>query len=259
MFSLLRNRFGIPGVISVIALVFAMFGGAYAASNDGGGKATASAKAKKGPRGPKGPKGDTGPAGPAGPAGAKGDTGAAGANGTNGAPGAPGQDGKSVEAIEFGPTEEEEHGEPCGERGGVEFESASPDTFACNGEEGSPWTAGGTLPSGATETGSWFTPEAEGPISFPIPLAAAIPGGNVEKIAEGATPPANCDDGEGTAPSAAHPEADKGYLCIFVGFGETPLTVVSPASFGPGTATTGAFIVPQSGQGGLGTFAVTAP
>ena len=48
MFSTLRNRFGIPGVISVIALVFAMFGGAYAASNSsGGGKATASAKAKK--------------------------------------------------------------------------------------------------------------------------------------------------------------------------------------------------------------------
>ena len=32
MFSTLRTRFGIPGVISVIALVFAMFGGAYAAS-----------------------------------------------------------------------------------------------------------------------------------------------------------------------------------------------------------------------------------
>ena len=47
MFSPLRNRFGIPGAISVIALVFAMFGGAYAASdNSGGGKATASAKKK---------------------------------------------------------------------------------------------------------------------------------------------------------------------------------------------------------------------
>jgi hypothetical protein len=51
MFSTLRNRFGIPGVISVIALVFAMLGGAYAANNSsGGGKATASAKVKKGPR-----------------------------------------------------------------------------------------------------------------------------------------------------------------------------------------------------------------
>ena len=33
MFSTLRTRFGIPGVISVIALVFAMLGGAYAANN----------------------------------------------------------------------------------------------------------------------------------------------------------------------------------------------------------------------------------
>lgn len=33
-----------------------MLGGAYAASNNSGGKATASAKAKKGPRGPKAPR-----------------------------------------------------------------------------------------------------------------------------------------------------------------------------------------------------------
>ena len=41
-------------------------------------------------------------------------------------------------------------------------------------KEDSPWTAGGTLPSGKTETGTWaFTKNAEGqirvPISFPIP------------------------------------------------------------------------------------------
>src|SRR5260221_553574 len=72
MFSPLSNRFGIPGVISVIALVFAMLGGAYAASsNSGGGKASASAKAKKGPRGPKGATGPAGPAGPPGPASAQ--------------------------------------------------------------------------------------------------------------------------------------------------------------------------------------------
>src|ERR1700704_3299328 len=84
MFSTLRTRFGIPGVISVIALVFAMLGGAYAASNSGGGKATASAKAKRGPRGPKGatgPAGPTGPAGATGPSGARGATGAAGFSG----------------------------------------------------------------------------------------------------------------------------------------------------------------------------------
>jgi hypothetical protein len=92
MLSPLRNRFGIPGVIAVIALVFAMFGGAYAASNKDGGKATASAKAKRGPRGPKGPKGDPGPAGPqgsAGPAGAPGKDGAAGRSGPPGPEGSP--------------------------------------------------------------------------------------------------------------------------------------------------------------------------
>src|SRR6188472_2090585 len=133
MFSTLRNRFGIPGVISVIALVFAMFGGAYAASNSsGGGKATASAKAKKGPRGPKGATGPAGPAGPAGPTGAKGDAGAPGANGTNGAPGTPGAAGKSVTSEQFEGTDEPSEAE-CEEAGGVEFKSASPTTYACNG------------------------------------------------------------------------------------------------------------------------------
>src|SRR4051794_13200366 len=142
MFSTLRNRFGIPGVISVIALVFAMLGGAYAASNSsGGGKAAASAKAKKGPRGPKGPKGDTGPAGPAGPAGpvgAKGDAGAAGTNGTNGV---------SPSGTAFG-------GEANGcKEGGVKFVGANT-TVACNGVKGQTGFTD-TLPAGKTETGAW--------------------------------------------------------------------------------------------------------
>jgi hypothetical protein len=144
MFSTLRNRFGIPGVISVIALVFAMFGGAYAASNSSNnGKATASAKAKKGPRGPKGATGPAGPAGaqgPAGPAGAKGDAGANGANGATGPEGPQGKQGLQGKAGQTGFTE--------------------------------------TLPSGKTETGTWSTSsssvgfeELRLPISFPIPLS----------------------------------------------------------------------------------------
>jgi hypothetical protein len=162
MLSPLRNRFGIPGVISVIALVFAMLGGAYAASNNsGGGKATASAKAKKGPRGPKGA---TGPAGPTGPAGAngakgdKGDTGPAGSAGPSGAPGsagAPGVKGKSVTETKI-PAEPSET--LCSGYGGVEYliEEAIEGTTICNGEEGSPWTDGGKLPPGATETGLYY-------------------------------------------------------------------------------------------------------
>jgi hypothetical protein len=156
MLSPLRNRFGIPGVISVIALVFAMLGGAYAASNNsGGGKATASAKAKKGPRGPKGATGPQGPQGPAGAKGDKGDTGLAGAVGSAGAPGSAGSagaDGKSVTSTPIPPGPSEPL---CKGYGGVEYliEDALEGTTVCNGEEGSPWTAGGTLPPGKTETG----------------------------------------------------------------------------------------------------------
>jgi hypothetical protein len=188
-----RSRFGIPGVISVIALVFAMLGGAYAANNSGGGKATASAKAKRGPRGPKGA---TGPAGPAGPAGANGKDGA-GANGANGKDGAQGPagpagppgsagsagaPGKSV-TVEGIPAEPGET--TCDEQGGAEYEveGSGEQTVICNGHngnEGSPWTAGGTLPPGAVETGAWGAiglGEQEfitSPISFPIPLKQKV-------------------------------------------------------------------------------------
>jgi hypothetical protein len=87
MFSMLRNRFGIPGVIAIAALVFAMFGGAYAADHPGGGKATASAKGKKGSPGPRG---KTGPAGPMGPQGLPGASGKEGPPGSAGPPGPPG-------------------------------------------------------------------------------------------------------------------------------------------------------------------------
>jgi Collagen triple helix repeat (20 copies) len=155
MLSPLRNRFGIPGVISVIALVFAMLGGAYAANNSGGGKATASAKAKRGPKGPKGATGPTGPQGPAGPQGAPGAKGDPGANGAAGAVGPTGPTG------------------PTGAKGAT----------GATGPTGATGFSGftETLPSGKTETGTWTVsfPEVKGffefqvPISFPIPLEQA--------------------------------------------------------------------------------------
>jgi hypothetical protein len=183
MFSTLRTRFGIPGVISVIALVFAMAGGAVAANNldsSGNGKATVSAKAKQGkqgkpgktgPAGPAGPQGPAGAAGPAGPAGPKGD---AGTNGTNGVAGQPGAE----------------------------------------GPEGSPWTANGTLPPEATETGVWggYGGQAGAsklafPISFTLPLAE-----EPEAIF--------VDEGELTKPGCPGivdgiPAADPGKLCVY--------------------------------------------
>ncbi|HWA53607.1 MAG TPA: hypothetical protein VG816_05480 [Solirubrobacterales bacterium] len=218
MFSTLRTRFGIPGVISVIALVFAMFGGAYAASNSSGdGKATASkTKTVKGPRGPKGA---TGPAGPQGPAGPKGDTGAAGSNGTIGIPGAPGMSVTSTE-LSVG-------NENC-EFGGSEFTAASGTSYACNGAEGaegpagSPWTVNG-LPSGASETGTWAVgPYPAGgffysPISFAVPLSVGsavavhfinIHGQEERESGEIGTS-ADCPG------SVTHPTALPGNLCVY--------------------------------------------
>jgi hypothetical protein len=222
MFSTLRTRFGIPGVISVMALVFAMFGGAYAASNSSdGGKATASAKAKKGPRGPRGatgPAGPAGPAGPQGPAGAKGDTGAAGSNGSNGAPGAAGQSVKAETEPPFG---------NCGDVEGVKLTSTSGTNYVCNGvdgaigaqgPEGDPWTAGGTLPAGATETGRFNAvgrpDEKDGrlvAVSFPIPLAAALDGDHAHFV------PLSEQGGSVTAcpGSTENPKAASGHLCVY--------------------------------------------
>ena len=225
MLSPLRNRFGIPGVISVVALVFAMLGGAYAASNNDNGKATASAKAKRGPKGPKGATGPAGPAGPQGPAGANGKDGANGANGSNGAPGAPGADGADGQSV----TVEDEPaviGE-CGDQAGVELTSVSGTDYVCDGADGAPgnpWTAGGTLPPNATETGIYAIQStqaetdggfAQENISFPIPLSAAQASATsaIYVPAENTT-----TDHCSAAPingTAADPKAESGYLCVY--------------------------------------------
>ena|SRR5689334_14979473 len=252
MFSTLRTRFGIPGVISVIALVFAMLGGAYAANNSsGGGKATASAKAKKGPRGPKGPKGDTGPAGPAGPAGlagpagAKGDTGAQGPEGKAGPQGPQGIQGKQ--------------GEP-GKNGTTGFTE--------------------TLPPGKTETGTWAVGEGVNigeekefplgtlvPISFPIPLSEAPeltvvwlsyglidepfePSEIAEILEEGAEH--GCPGFEGTVPLA-----DPGHLCVYANNlsrmqpGGTGIPNTIRSSSEPPQIYTGGSRIPASDGGGV--------
>jgi hypothetical protein len=255
MFSLLRNRFGIPGVISVIALCLAMIGGAYAAERSGSGsEASASAKAKKGPRGPKGARGATGPQGPAGPQGAagapgaKGDAGAAGVAGATGATGATGAKGSTGGT---GPT----------------------------GPEGSPWTAGGTLPSGKTETGTWAAQVAEGmnvlfvPISFNIPLASGLDAAHTHIVSkedthivskedqENEEQPAGCAGG-----TAAVPKADPGNLCIYVNAEigvafviQNPLAEPEFAE-DPSTAPQGTILLVAGEEGGaMGTWAVTAP
>jgi hypothetical protein len=209
MLSPLRNRFGIPGVISVIALVFAMFGGAYAATSSESGKATSSAKAKKGPRGPKGPKGDTGPAGPAGPAGAQGPAGAKGDKGDNGSAGA---NGKGAETVSFTGSKGPIGGVTC-TAGGVEVKSASATTLVCNGKNGTNGQTGftETLPEGKTETGMWgahdsTTPLA--PISFTLPV---VPAPTFVFVKEGEDKSAEGCPGV----VAGLPKADPGKLCVY--------------------------------------------
>lgn len=80
MLKAIRRNLSPPTVIAVVALVFAMSGGAIAATNSAKGSAEASKHkgSKRGPRGPRGkqgPRGFVGPQGPAGPQGPKGNTG----------------------------------------------------------------------------------------------------------------------------------------------------------------------------------------
>lgn len=171
MFSKLHERLGTAGLaVAIVALVAALAGTAVAASGGLSGKQKKEVEkiAKK----YAGKNGAAGPAGPAGSAGAAGAAGKDGKNGTNGT------NGQSVTVNSYtGPECAESPGEE-----GAEFTNGSGTGFACNGKEGSPWTAGGTLPSNKTETGSWSTlgvlvggPAATSvPISFNIPLAQEL-------------------------------------------------------------------------------------
>jgi hypothetical protein len=174
MFSTLRKRistkrpepFGKAGLtVAVIALVMALVGGAYAA---GGLTKSQEKQVTKIAKKYAGKPGAAGPAGPVGAAGTNGSNGAAGKNGTNG---------KSVVvgSATTGPSGECEEGGAT-----VEVEgTSSTKKHVCNG---SPWVAGGTLPSGQTETGVW-APRSNNPgelesfnipISFTLPLSAAL-------------------------------------------------------------------------------------
>jgi hypothetical protein len=206
MLSAIRKRVRVSPatVIAGLALVFAMTGGAYAAkkylitsTKQISPSVLKSLQGKAGPAGANGAQGPAGAAGAQGPAGTQGAAGKDGANGKDGAPGEKGVAGSSVESKAVAT------GNPlkCEERGGAEFKVGSGTaTLACNGEngkEGEPWTAGGTLPSGQTETGTFYGAytalggkAAFAPISFPIPLASALTGSNVTVIGTGGASPA---------------------------------------------------------------------
>jgi len=242
MLTKLRTRLRLTPstMIASLALVFAMTGGAYAAS-----KVLITStkqispkvlKSLQGKAGAKGATGATGSAGPAGPAGL------AGASGKDGGPGAEGKQG--TQGVE---------GKP--------------------GAEGSPWTAGGTLPSKKTETGSWSL-QAHGPgrgvtsIGFTLPLASALDEKHVFFIEPEGEEPVNCPG------TPEDPRAVAGVLCVytaapFTGALSEPLIKDSSKLFfaGDGAGKTGALIflsLPETAEAtevgtAYGTWAVTAP
>jgi hypothetical protein len=216
----IREPFGTAGlVVACIALVLALTGAAFAA-----GKLTSKEKKEV----EKIAKKFAGKPGPAGPAGANGSNGANGKDGVNGVNGAPGQNGESVTITNLAP------GECANGEGGARFEAGSEEAEACNGKEGSPWTAGGTLPSGKTETGTWsWAVGSAGPafsaISFPIPLAESLISSQVHFI-EGPGSEAEGEEliiapGEGLLKQPtecpgtfAEPKAEPGNLCVYTRF-----------------------------------------
>ncbi len=218
MFSVLHSRFSYANVVATLALVFAMSGGALAASKflivstkQIKPSVLKQLKGKNGKDGAPGAQGPTGPAGPTGPQ---------GAGGVNGKDGASGSNGTSATTTAFAGAQ---HG--CKE-GGLEVKSASPATFVCNGEigargpEGSPWTVNGVLPKGKTETGTWSINHFETvtapvslnlvPISFPIQLAE---GGEAVYVSQAES--ASKKGTSGCTGDASDPTAPEGVLCVY--------------------------------------------
>jgi hypothetical protein len=182
MSSMLRTRFGIPGVIATVALVFALTGGAFAAKYLITSTKQISPSVLKKLKGAKGPAGAAGPAGAQGPAGLAGAAGARGADGARGATGPAGANGQSVTTEAIGPFED------CDDQEGVRIDPG--DHVICdgkpgtNGTNGSPWVVG-TAPSGAILKGTWSIPNvtaAGANERFPVPISFGVPVAGAETV-----------------------------------------------------------------------------
>jgi hypothetical protein len=272
MFSRIRMRLTYANIVATFALVFAMSGGAYAAGKF---LVTSTKQIKpsvlsqlKGKAGHAGAPGAAGPAGAVGPAGPVGPQGAAGAKGENGKDGTPGANGESVTNTKLNA------GNATCKEGGAEFKVGSgAATHACNG---SPWTAGGTLPEGAMETGTWGFGKLTAPgkqtfipvASFSIRLKAPLDSAHVHYINQKdmEEPEAGVEvQSKACSGNLEEPTATSGSLCIYSG-GLTVIEAFGSAGIFPprgleeaGAGVTGAFMVVTLGEGseGHGTWAVT--
>ncbi len=280
MFHAIRTRINATTIVAIVALVFAMTGGAYAAkkylitsTKQISPSVLKSLQGKSGAAGAAGVAGAQGPAGPAGSAGAKGETGPAGKNGAQGNEG------------------------PQGKQGAT-------GATGTKGEKGEKGTTGftKTLPPGDTETGAWAFGEIPAaavpasnlgvPISFNIPLAATLDGSHCFRKAGGFV---NASEEPGTCSvhlinvankevslnietfepeefasgqchgTAAAPSADAGNLCVYTGkLEKTEFTDIAIRKANEenevGASTVGAVFqihVHAEGQG-YGSWAVTA-
>lgn len=206
MVQAIRRHINATSLVALLALVIAMTGGAYAASKyvitstkQINPKVLKSLKGTAGKPGSNGAQGPAGPVGPQGPAGAAGIEGKAGREGNVGAKGVTGAAGAT------------------GPKGATGATGANGTT----GAEGVCTKANCTLPSGATETGTWTAfyyglTEGELPIkvalSFPIPLPSSSSKAFVfteEQTAKKEFGASGC------AGSSLHPTAPAETLCVY--------------------------------------------
>ncbi|HWO15299.1 MAG TPA: hypothetical protein VNM89_01125 [Solirubrobacterales bacterium] len=220
MFNRIRDRFGTAGlIVSVVALVAALAGTAFAAAGLNSKQKSQVKAIAKTFAGKPGATGPAGPAGPAGANGAKGDTGARGADGTAGTDGV---DGKTVRSGTTAP-----EGSVAGNTGDFYIRTSTNQIFGPKtgangtntgwgsatslqgaqgnpGADGSPWVVG-TAPIGATLKGTWsaHSSNAAANEAIPIEISFGVPvpigdGGSyiVDMIPPGGPDPAAAVFGE---------------------------------------------------------------
>jgi hypothetical protein len=281
MFSSVRRRLTYANVVVTFALVFAMSGGAYAASKylvtstkQISPKVLKSLQGKAGKTGPAGAQGPAGPAGKEGSAGKEGPVGKGGANGSNG---------ESVIVTSVKTKEA-----VCSQLGGAKFVAGGKEATACNGAEGKEGPAGaegtfggGSLPKGKTMRGAWAL-SGYGEAAFPtepgygigkdaVSFAAPIsPGVSSEIHYIGPTEGENEEESkwakaikEGKCKGFYEkPVAAEGQLCVFAVSESNLLTGPSAMLSGPSETTLGFVIEALNKAKGAffaeGTWAVTA-
>jgi hypothetical protein len=218
MFRRLRTHLTPSTLIATLALLFAMTGGAYAASkylitstkqiSPKVLKSLKGANGKAGAAGANGANGAQGAQGPGGAAGSKGETGAAGANGANGAQGLAGAAGATGPPGPFTATLPSKKTET-----GAWTASVAGGLSLCVPEAANQPTV--TPTSGACETGYNLSVAGAGfalsTISFTFPLAGALDATHVHYIGGSATANAECPG------TPEEPEAKPGNLCVYQG------------------------------------------